>query len=76
MARAALKWRVEDLAQASNLSERTINAFETGLAVRGSSLFQIRAAFEKAGVAFHTADDGYAVVLGDLTLDQNTAAHN
>jgi predicted transcriptional regulator len=60
--RAALGWSIEDLAEKSGVSSRTIKRFEVFDGIppsRSSTLFDVQAAFEAAGVEFiGTPDDG------------------
>lgn len=53
MARAALKWKIADLAARSGVHANTISAFETGKTTpHGPTLAALRRAFEEAGVEF------------------------
>jgi DNA-binding XRE family transcriptional regulator len=61
MARAALHWTVQHLAQKAGLAENTVVAFEAGRSVRESSVYRIKDACEKAGVGFTQAADGVSV---------------
>lgn len=49
MARAGLRWSVEDLATKSKLAKNTVLAFELGRSVRDRSINCMRTAFEAAG---------------------------
>jgi transcriptional regulator with XRE-family HTH domain len=58
MARAALNWSLEDLAQAAGIHRNTISNFETGkYAGDAETLKKIQAALEKAGVVFTNGDE-------------------
>lgn len=59
MARAALGWSLDRLADASGVARRSIAKFETGGTVRPETLDALAAAFIKAGVTF--IDDGERV---------------
>lgn len=50
MARAALGWSTQELAQAAGVGGNTVNRFEAGQDARLSSVEKIRAAVEQAGV--------------------------
>lgn len=53
MARAALKWKIADLASRSGVHANTISAFETGKTVpHGPTLAALHRALEEAGVEF------------------------
>lgn len=53
MARAALNWSLQQLADAAGVHRNTINNFETGkYGGRPEALAAIRAALESAGVIF------------------------
>jgi transcriptional regulator with XRE-family HTH domain len=53
MARAALGWSLDKLAEASGVNRKTILRFERGeAATRTNSLDAIRHAFESAGIQF------------------------
>ena len=53
MARAALNWSLEDLAEAAGIHRNTISNFETGkFAGDAETLKKIWRALEKAGVEF------------------------
>ena len=52
MARAALRWSLDDLAQASGIARRTVAKFEAGGSVLPESLEAMRGALGKAGVGF------------------------
>jgi len=54
-ARAALGWSIEELAEKSRVSARTIKRFEVFDGIppsRSSTLFDVQAAFETAGIEF------------------------
>jgi transcriptional regulator with XRE-family HTH domain len=50
MARAALGWRVADLAKAASIGTATAARFELGQAVATDTLSAIRVAYERAGI--------------------------
>lgn len=52
MARAALRWSLDDLARASGVGRRTIVHFEAGETVLPENAARLRAAFESNGVVF------------------------
>ena len=52
MARAALKWSTQDLAQKAGVGVNTVNRFEDGQDARVSSVDKMRTALEGAGVEF------------------------
>ncbi|MFP5328860.1 MAG: helix-turn-helix domain-containing protein [Alphaproteobacteria bacterium] len=52
MARAALSWTLDDLAEASGVARRTIAKFETGGNVLPEKVETLRAAFVQEGVEF------------------------
>jgi len=52
MARAALGWTLDDLADASGVSRRTVARFEAGEAVLQPRVEKLRAALEAEGVLF------------------------
>lgn len=52
MARAALKWSIDDLAAASNVGRATIARFELGENVTAERIAAMRAAFEAKRVRF------------------------
>ena len=52
MARAALKWSTQDLAEKAGVGANTVNRFEDGSDARMSSVDKMRAAFEAAGIEF------------------------
>ncbi|HEX8063550.1 MAG TPA: helix-turn-helix transcriptional regulator [Allosphingosinicella sp.] len=52
MARTALDWSLQDLADASGVSRRTIARFEAGESVRPARAQALRQAFEAKGVLF------------------------
>jgi len=56
MARAALDWSQQELAQASGLSARTVIRYEAGEQVLLDRVQALRRAFETAGILF--IDDG------------------
>lgn len=63
-ARAMLGWTRERLAKAANISDKTIASFEgTNKAIKDSTLAELVAALEKAGVAFVEVGGAPGVVL-------------
>lgn len=63
MARAALNWSLNDLANAAGVHRNTISNFETGkFAGSDQATAAIRAALEAAGVEFIDANGGGAGV--------------
>lgn len=63
MARAALNWSLNDLANAAGVHRNTISNFETGkFAGSDQVIAAIRAALEAAGVEFIDANGGGAGV--------------
>ena len=58
MARAALEWGVLDLAREASVSTQTIVRFEKGERLRTSTVADLRAAFEAAGIEFIPENGG------------------
>ena len=52
MARAALKWSTQKLAESAGVGVNTINRFEDGQDARLSSVEKMKAALESAGIIF------------------------
>lgn len=52
MARAALGWTLDDLADASRVGRRTVAKFEAGGTILPEKLEALRAAFVREGIAF------------------------
>lgn len=52
MARAALSWSLDDLAEQSSVARRTIARFEANEAVSSDSVNKLRLTFEREGVVF------------------------
>lgn len=52
MARAALKWSTQDLAEKAGVGVNTVNRFEDGQDARVSSVDKMRTALEVAGIEF------------------------
>lgn len=52
MARTALDWSLQDLADASGVSRRTIARFEAGESVLPARMQALRHAFEAKGILF------------------------
>ena len=59
MARAALKWSTQKLAENADIGANTINRFEDGQDARLSSVEKMKAALELAGIIF--LGDGQSV---------------
>jgi transcriptional regulator with XRE-family HTH domain len=57
MARAALNWSADRLAEKAGVNVDTIRQYENGAEAIGGTLMKMRRAFEAAGVEF-TADGG------------------
>lgn len=56
MARAALNWRVGDLALRAEASTQTVTRFEGGAELKESTIQRFREQFEKAGILFIEED--------------------
>ena len=56
MARAALGWGVRDLGMRAGIAANTVSRFENGMGTNLTTLRQIQAALDKAGVIFIPAD--------------------
>ena len=52
MARAALKWSTQKLAEAAGIGVNTINRFEDGQDARLSTVEKMRSTLESAGIIF------------------------
>ncbi len=52
MARAALKWSTQELAERAGVGVNTVNRFEDGQDARVSSVDKIRSVLEGAGIEF------------------------
>jgi DNA-binding XRE family transcriptional regulator len=52
MARAALRWSLENLKEKTGLSKTTLVRFEAGLGVYQSTAMQLEVTFARAGVVF------------------------
>lgn len=52
MARAALRWSIDDLAAAAKLGRATLARFELGQPVAAETISKAKSAFERAGVVF------------------------
>src|SRR5260370_8924314 len=63
MARAAMRWTVQDLSRAANVAPATIRRIESALTARPSSLASIRVTLERAGIVFMRHRDGDGVRL-------------
>ncbi|RWD69080.1 MAG: helix-turn-helix domain-containing protein [Mesorhizobium sp.] len=62
MARAALGWGVLELAKEAGISTQTVVRFERGEALKQSTIAQLRATFEAAGIEFIAENGGGAGV--------------
>ena len=62
MARAALRWSIDDLAEKSKVGRATIARFETGTSARGDTINALRKTLEAAAVVF--IDEGEASKAG------------
>ena len=62
MARAALEWTTQQLAEAAKVGVNTINRFERGGDARVSSVEKIQSALTAAGVEFIAENGGGAGV--------------
>jgi transcriptional regulator with XRE-family HTH domain len=60
-ARALLKWSRADLEKAAGVPAVTIRSFEDGADSKISTVSKLRAACERAGIAFIDAGDGMGV---------------
>ena len=57
MARAALRWSIDDLADRSQVGRATIARFETGTAARADTVAALRRTLEAAGVMLIAEDE-------------------
>lgn len=68
MARAALKWTTQKLAEKAGIGANTVNRFEDGQDARLSSVDKMKRALESAGIIFladgQSIDGGPGVRLG------------
>jgi transcriptional regulator with XRE-family HTH domain len=62
MARAALNWSTQQLAEVAGVGANTVNRFEMGQDARVSSVEKMRTALEMAGVEFIPENGGGAGV--------------
>ena len=69
MARAALDWSTQDLAEAAAVGVNTVNRFETGQDARLSSVEKIKLALEAAGIEFLSDERCEGVVRLRVRLD-------
>jgi transcriptional regulator with XRE-family HTH domain len=76
MARAALEWSTQKLAEAADVGVNTVNRFETGQDARMSSVHKVQAALEAAGVLFIEDDRGEGVVKLRTPRRQNEIARD
>jgi transcriptional regulator with XRE-family HTH domain len=58
MARAALNWSTQDLAEKAGVGLNTVNRFEAGHDARVSSVEKMRTALEAAGIEFIEQNGG------------------
>ncbi|RUX32422.1 XRE family transcriptional regulator [Mesorhizobium sp. M2A.F.Ca.ET.042.01.1.1] len=58
MARAALGWGVLELAKEAGVSTQTVVRFERGETLKQSTIVQLRATFEAAGIEFIAENGG------------------
>jgi transcriptional regulator with XRE-family HTH domain len=63
MARSGLRWSLDDLAQESGISRRTIARFELGGRVNDETIDALRRTLETAGAEFIDHHDTVGVVL-------------
>ena len=61
MARAALNWTIDALAQRAAVGRMTIMRLEAGNPVSVGTVAKVQAAFEAAGAIFSAADDRVSV---------------
>lgn len=57
MARAALRWSIDDLADRAKVGRATIARFETGTAARADTVASLRRTLEEAGVVLLARDE-------------------
>lgn len=57
MARAALRWSIDDLADRAKVGRATIARFETGTAARADTVASLRRTLEEAGVVLLAKDE-------------------
>ncbi|RWE24865.1 MAG: XRE family transcriptional regulator [Mesorhizobium sp.] len=58
MARAALDWGVLELAKEAGVSTQTVVRFERGETLKQSTIVQLKATFEAAGIEFIAENGG------------------
>ncbi|RNJ46269.1 transcriptional regulator [Mesorhizobium erdmanii] len=58
MARAALGWGVLELAKEAGVSTQTVVRFERGETLKQSTIVQLKATFEAAGIEFIAENGG------------------
>jgi len=81
MARSGLGWSLDELAQQSGISRRTIARFELGGRVNAQTVEVLRITLETAGVQFVESNQAIGVVLkglasvrsGDRTTNRKTS---
>ena len=71
-ARALLRWRQKDVANRTDIGERSIRRFETGRPVDKKSLRLMRKIYEEAGIVFvdPTHDSGPGAYLREPVCDE------
>lgn len=57
MARAALRWSIDDLAERAKVGRATIARFETGTAARTDTVAALRQTLEASGVMLISEDE-------------------
>lgn len=57
MARAALRWSIDDLADRAKVGRATIARFETGTVARADTVASLRRTLEEAGVVLLAKDE-------------------
>ena len=62
MARAALQWTVEELAQQAGITAKTVHRYEHGENVTVETLLKLKDAFERAGITWVPENGGPASV--------------
>jgi transcriptional regulator with XRE-family HTH domain len=58
VARKALGWTLTDLAREAGVSRTTMRSFESGAAMRSTTVKALQSALEEAGVIWIDANDG------------------
>lgn len=65
MARVALNWTTDDLAEAAEVGRMTVARFERGDRVSAESVEKMQNALDDAGVIFHSRDRRVGVMVVD-----------